>query len=178
MRLASSPQGSTVTGTLQKLFREEGLLGLYQGTAAGLALCINPAIQFLVFERLKAQLLKASRSTTLSMFAGFVLGAVAKAIATSLTFPLIRLKALYSNGSVDKSRHGDEEPSLLEVLRDIYETDGIKGLYKGITPQLLKVCLSAAVMFSIKERIYDVTRALILARARRKARRLGMGLST
>ena len=115
-----------MTGTLQKLLREEGLFGLYQGTAAGLALCINPAIQFLVFERLKGQLLAATRSSTLSMFAGFVLGATAKAIATSLTFPLIRLKALYSNGSVDKSRHGDEDPSLLDVLRDIYDTDGLK----------------------------------------------------
>ena len=175
VRLASSPQGSTVTSTLQKLVREEGLFGLYQGTAAGLALCINPAIQFLVFERLKTQFLKATRSSSLTMLSGFFLGAVAKAIATSLTFPLIRLKALYSNGSVDKSRHGDSDPSLMEVLRDIYETEGMVGLYKGITPQLLKVCLSAAVMFSIKERIYDVTRALILARARRRARKLMAG---
>jgi hypothetical protein len=52
---------------------------------------------------------------------------------------MTRLKALYSHGSVDKSRHGDEDPSLLNSLLDIYDAEGVEGLYRGVTPQLLKV---------------------------------------
>ena len=65
---------------------------MYQGMRAGLALCINPAIEFLAFERLKQQALRTTGKKYLSLAEGFALGAVAKAIATVLTFPLIRLK--------------------------------------------------------------------------------------
>lgn len=70
------------------------------GFGASVVLCINPAIQYTVFDQLKALILQRvaarhpGKRVALTTAQAFLLGAVAKAIATVVTFPYIRAKVV------------------------------------------------------------------------------------
>ena len=103
------------------------------------------------------------------------MGAFSKAVATILTFPYIRAKIiLQSQGgkkknsnelervpSKSKNANSQSVSNTSEALAYIVKSEGFKGLYKGIEPQLLKGVLAAAVMLMIKEKVFGVTRATL-----------------
>lgn len=71
-----------------------------RGLGASLVLCANPSIQYTVFDQLKALLLARAAARrggdkgALTALQAFLLGALAKAIATVITFPYIRAKVV------------------------------------------------------------------------------------
>ncbi len=93
---------------LKEIWKKEGVGQLWAGTGASLLLVSNPVIQYYVYENVKLDILKrrqlqsraASAATTLSGIVGgrssvslapmeaFVVGAVAKGLATVVTYPL------------------------------------------------------------------------------------------
>lgn len=96
---SDGPPGSgrpTVWGAVRTIAREEGPGRLWSGTASSLMLVSNPIVQHAVYERLRGALLgrrrggRPSRRTAaaLSPLEAFVLGALAKAAATVVTYPL------------------------------------------------------------------------------------------
>jgi adenine nucleotide transporter 17 len=80
--LPISERKDTLAMTLQ-ILKEEGISGLWKGLNASLILCINPAITYGVFEKLKSIVLRDKK--TLSAWDAFVVGALAKALATIIT---------------------------------------------------------------------------------------------
>lgn len=73
--------------------REEGVAGLWSGVCSSLILTINPAIQFMVYEAMKRQMQKVYEARQLSSFVVFGVGAVAKTVATVLTYPIQLVQA-------------------------------------------------------------------------------------
>lgn len=97
---ASSPG---VVATVRTIYQQQGPAGFYRGVVAYVVLCLRPAIQYTVFERLRAILLRGkakknprspSAAAALSALEAFVLGAVARAIATLVVYPYIRAKVM------------------------------------------------------------------------------------
>ena len=134
--------------------------GLYSGLGASLALTINPAIQYTVFEQLRQKLMivhnaRAQRRgilkpvVELSMFDAFVLGAASKATATMLTYPLVRAKVLQKAGTREEDRR-----SLLGTLKRVHREEGVSGMYKGLDAQLVKTVLAGALTMTIKEKSF------------------------
>ena len=87
-------------------YKEDGVAAFYRGLAASVLLCVNPAIYNTVFDQLKARLLAriearsgGRRVVALSTVQAFVLGVIAKAIATLLTYPYIRAKMVMQAAS-------------------------------------------------------------------------------
>ena len=83
------------------LYKAKGVAGFYKGLAAYVVLCLRPAIQFAVFERLKAWKLAARQNASaptstvsLSALEAFVLGALARAVATVAVYPYTRAKVM------------------------------------------------------------------------------------
>lgn len=81
---------------LKTIYDEEGIKGFYRGFGASLILCSNPAITSVTFDRLRLILQEPSKLSEqqepLTSWQSFVLGAFAKALATSITYPYIRSK--------------------------------------------------------------------------------------
>jgi len=84
---------------LQQIVQTEGWGHLWQGTAASLLLVSNPVIQFVAYEQIKTRWLQyihrhrlhpstATTAMALKPMEAFLLGALAKAISTILTYPL------------------------------------------------------------------------------------------
>ena len=75
-------------GGLVKMAQQEGVASLWNGTIPSLILVSNPAIQFMTYEAIKRRLHALCNKQHLSGLAYFFVGAVAKAVATVLTYPL------------------------------------------------------------------------------------------
>ncbi|XP_028842445.1 peroxisomal membrane protein PMP34 isoform X1 [Denticeps clupeoides] len=70
-----------------RIVQDEGAGALWNGTFPSLLLVLNPAVQFMIYEGLKRQL-RRGLLRELSSTEVFLIGAVAKAVATTATYPL------------------------------------------------------------------------------------------
>eukprot|EP00842_Homolaphlyctis_polyrhiza_P006474 jgi/Hompol1/6828/HPOL_000296-RA len=134
-----------------KIFKEEGVMGFFRGLLPALVLVVNPVIQYTVYERLRL-LLEKYRGAALNGFDFFILGAISKLCATSATYPYIVVKSRMQlkQGDDESSRYN----SVLDGIRKIIKTEGIKGLYKGVESKLVQSVLTSALMFAFKEELF------------------------
>jgi solute carrier family 25 (peroxisomal adenine nucleotide transporter), member 17 len=92
---AESRQSSLAV--LLALVAEEGPLALFKGVVPGLILVTNPAIQYMVFERLRAwtERRRGTRGSAgkLTDLDFFWLGLLSKFVASTITYPLILVKS-------------------------------------------------------------------------------------
>jgi hypothetical protein len=81
-----------------------------------------------------------------------VLGALSKTLATIVTHPLIVAKVGLQS-KPPPARNGIAFSSFVEVLRFIWEHEGLSGLFKGIGPQVTKGLLVQGILMMTKERL-------------------------
>src|SRR5690606_4806001 len=98
-----------------------------------------------------------------------VLGAASKSIATLTTQPLIVSKVTLQS----KPRPGHPKfKGFMEVLRYILAHEGLRGLFKGLGPQLGKGLLVQGILMMSKERIEVLFIALFALLRKLRAQRL------
>jgi adenine nucleotide transporter 17 len=159
----------TTVGTLLALIKDEGPTALFSGVVPALVLVINPILQYTIFEQLKQVLEKKRRVTPTH---AFLLGALGKLLATSITYPYITVKSRMHVAG----RDGGKE-NMLEGLKRIVREEGYAGLYKGecspstlaleraltdcsrigIGPKVTQSVLTAAFLFAFKDVLYEQT---------------------
>lgn len=160
VRNQANPQHSLLANT-RLIFKEKGLAGFWSGYPMSVVLSINPALTFMLFdlfsrfgfgsdnntgcntnadedEDAAQKMLRYARS----MLKTFIRGFVAKTIAISIVYPIIRVKVLMQAGS---------QLSMLEVARQVLGSEGVPGFYKGLSTQLSKSALSSALLLLIQE---------------------------
>lgn len=113
----------TTVGTLLALLKEEGPQALFAGVVPALVLVINPILQYTIFEQLKNVLEKKKRITPTMTF---LLGALGKLFATSITYPYITVKSRMHVAG----RDGGTE-NMVQGMKGIVREEGYAGLYKG-----------------------------------------------
>ncbi|GCC18924.1 hypothetical protein chiPu_0021739, partial [Chiloscyllium punctatum] len=144
----------SVADAIGRIVREEGILALWSSTFPSLLLVFNPAIQFMFYEGLKRQLRRGR--TELTALEVFIIGAIAKAIATTVTYPLQTVQSLLRFGQQKRDSEGRIVGSLrrvVYVLRQRVRKQGLLGLYKGLEAKLLQTVLTSALMFLVYEKI-------------------------
>ncbi|KAK5088083.1 hypothetical protein LTR05_002299 [Lithohypha guttulata] len=146
--------------TLLSLVRDEGLTSLFAGVIPALVLVINPILQYTFFEQFR-QILEKRRKV--GPKDAFVLGALGKLLATTITYPYITVKSRAHVATKDQPA----EP-MTKSLQKIVREEGYAGLYKGLVPKVSQSVMTAAFLFAFKDVLYDAT---IAARRRLQARR-------
>jgi len=129
---------------------EDGWSGLWRGLKASLVLVVNPAITYGAYQRLR--LFFFPGMAVLRPHEAFFLGAMSKALATIATQPLIVAKVGLQSRP-PPARQGKPFKSFLEVMEYIVEHEGPLGLFKGITPQIVKGILVQGLLMMTKERM-------------------------
>lgn len=153
---------NTLYDGLVHIWKYEGIRKLWSGTLPSLMLVINPAIQFMTYETIKRKVVASLRNSQPPAWMYFAMGAVAKAIATAITYPLQLVQT--------KLRHGHKYPNLppdagtLQILFYILKKQGIGALYKGMEAKLLQTILTAALMFLAYEKISRFVFRILLHR--------------
>ncbi|TVY23856.1 Peroxisomal membrane protein [Lachnellula hyalina] len=146
---AKAPKAPTTVGTLLALLKEEGPQALFSGVVPALVLVINPILQYTIFEQLKNTLEKKRRITPTI---AFLLGALGKLFATSITYPYITVKSQMHVAG----RDGGKE-NMVTSMKRIVREEGYTGLYKGIGPKVTQSVLTAAFLFAFKDVLYEQT---------------------
>ncbi|XP_031563339.1 peroxisomal membrane protein PMP34-like [Actinia tenebrosa] len=144
----ATPKYTGIIDGICRISKEEGLGSLWNGIGSSVFLAGNPAIQFMVYESIK-RFLRRSGKTKLSASEFFLIGAVAKAIATVVTYPLQIAQCKQRAGYERYKQHSN----LLSLLAKLIREQGILGLYKGLEAKLLQTVLTAALMFLAYEKI-------------------------
>ena len=168
--MVESSHSSASRGALKvasNIVNESGYKGLYRGVLPSVILSINPAVEFMVFEQLKLRAIRAyglRAHDALSMGAAFWFGVIAKAIATLITFPYIRIKVLLQVGRGSAKKKSEaHKVSSSDVFFSILKDDGFLGLWRGVEAQLSKALLSSGLKFSIDESVKKVVRDFLLS---------------
>ncbi len=127
-------EDTDVTSALESLFRDEGPSALFAGVLPALVLVINPILLYTIFEQLKDMLEKRRKVTARDVF---LLGALGKLLATSITYPYITVKSRMHVAK--RGVEGQKEEGMGEALRRCVREEGWGGLYKG-TSQEIHTC--------------------------------------
>uniref|UniRef100_A0A7N6BUS3 Solute carrier family 25 member 17 n=2 Tax=Anabas testudineus TaxID=64144 RepID=A0A7N6BUS3_ANATE len=151
---------SGILDAFLQIIRDESVGALWNGTFPSLLLVLNPAIQFMIYEGLKRQL-KRGGPRELSSFEVFIIGAVAKAVATTVTYPLQTIQSILRFGQFKDATDASKLLSSLRTIKCLLVNRvrkyGILGLFKGLEAKLLQTVLTAALMFILYEKIASCT---------------------
>lgn len=156
---------------------DDGPSGFWSGYSASLILTLNPSLTFFLFELLKRMTLPKPKRNNPPAFATFVLAALSKSCASSVTYPFSLAKARLQAGSVNNKQEEQEEEeqvdtavrssnknvenlekkaarnTLVSTLLTIYKTEGPSALYEGLRLEILKAFLSHGITMSVKQAI-------------------------
>ncbi|SMQ47431.1 unnamed protein product [Zymoseptoria tritici ST99CH_3D7] len=135
--------------TLMKIIHEDGVTRLFAGVLPALVLVINPILQYTIFEQLKQAVEKRRKVGATDVF---LIGALGKLAATSITYPYITVKSRAHVAAKDGPKLG-----MTATLKKIYREEGVGGLYGGIGPKVTQSVITAAFLFAFKDALYDMT---------------------
>jgi solute carrier family 25 (peroxisomal adenine nucleotide transporter), member 17 len=156
---SSKPSKPSTIATLRAIVRDEGVRALFSGVLPALVLVINPILQYTIFEQLK-NALETRAKRRVGPRDAFLLGALGKLLATSITYPYITVKSRAHVAKAEKE--GDSSRSsggsgLLDGLRKVVREEGWQGLYGGIGPKVTQSVITAAFLFAFKDVLYEAS---------------------
>ncbi|KAJ3299347.1 ADP/ATP carrier protein [Borealophlyctis nickersoniae] len=163
--------------TMLRIRQKEGVQGLWKGLKASLVLCVNPAITYGMFERLKRIWLQRMNNVGGRLTPGqtFIVGALSKTLATIVTYPYIMAKVRMQWAppkSVSELSEKDRQlvtyKSSIDVLKKVLSTDGVLGWYKGMQAQITKAVFCQAILFVCKDQIAVYTLMLFSLLSKRQ----------
>lgn len=158
-----SPAGGKLPGmwtTLLIMYHTEGgILALYRGiipTIAGVAPYVG--LNFMTYELVRSYFTPEGESNPTAI-RKLAAGAISGAVAQTCTYPFDVLRRRFQINTM--SGMGYEYKSIFDAIRVIIAQEGIKGMYKGIIPNLLKVAPSMASSWLT----FEITRDLLTIRS-------------
>lgn len=137
---------------IKKIYRTEGVRGLYRGFVPGMFGVSHGAIQFMVYEELKNwynNYLNVPIDTKLSTWEYIFFAAVSKLIAAASTYPYQVVRARLQD-------HHHNYSGSIHCIQSIWRSEGIRGFYKGLTPYLLHVTPNICLIIVIYETFSNV----------------------
>jgi len=179
--IASRDPASTITPDLSlkdialQIQDEKGLQGFWSGYSASLVLTMNPAITFLLHKILLRLAVPRLRRDDPGARTTFLLAAISKALASTVTYPfsLAKTRAQVSSqkpsqptGPVSEVEKGSPTPSskavrvrqrtVFSTILRIAQTEGLWALYQGLGAEVLKGFFSHGITMLMKDRIHVV----------------------
>ncbi|KAK3313534.1 mitochondrial carrier domain-containing protein [Apodospora peruviana] len=143
--------------------REKGLIGLWAGYSASLVLTLNPSTTFFLQQFLKRILIPRAKWDDPGAPTTFLLAAISKCVATTLTYPFQIAKARVvvsgTNGTGDRKRDDNvvvnlAKDTIFGTVFRIAQTEGVRALYDGIGGELLKAFFNHGLTMLSKDIIH------------------------
>jgi len=131
-----------------ELYRTEGVRGFYRGLLPSLFGVSHGAIQFMAYEQLKNKwaLKRKGGQAGLTNFDFLYLSAASKMFAGSITYPYQVVRARLQLYDARERYKG-----AMDVVRQVFQREGVTGFYKGLGPNIIRVLPSTCVTFLVYE---------------------------
>ncbi|KAH8929094.1 mitochondrial carrier [Atractiella rhizophila] len=125
----------TVLSTARTIYRREGLGAFYVSYPTTLTMTVPfTAVQFSTYEFLKKTL---NPSNTYSPLTHITAGGIAGAVAAAVTTPLDVSKTLLQTRGTSDDPIIRKASGMGDAFRIIWERNGFKGFWRGVTPRIL-----------------------------------------
>jgi hypothetical protein len=166
---STSLQTPSARQIAQDILDEKGPLGFWSGYSASLVLTLNPSITFFLFESLKKILVRRDRRQNPPPTLTFLLSAISKACASSLTYPFSLAKTrLQAGGASSAHEERDEKEvvgrdfghkgtrkaaraTIFSTVLTIAQTEGPLALYEGLHVEVLRAFFSHGITMLVKQ---------------------------
>ena len=168
---------SSMRAIALRIRSEKGLQGFWSGYSASLVLTLNPSLTFLFFETLKRHLLPRHQRSNPSAQATFLIAAISKALASTITYPFSLAKARaqassipvngkkteangmaskveQETGSKTRKVKAKAPSNVFSTIHQIARTEGLGALYEGLTGEVLKGFFSHGITMIVKEMVH------------------------
>uniref|UniRef100_A0A3P8W174 Solute carrier family 25 member 32 n=1 Tax=Cynoglossus semilaevis TaxID=244447 RepID=A0A3P8W174_CYNSE len=158
LQYETGPGGKQYKGMLDalvKIYRHEGVPGLYKGYVPGLFGTSHGALQFMAYEELKRDYNKYRGGTRVpcNPMEYISMAALSKIFAVATTYPY----------QVVRARLQDQHNTyngVIDVMRRTWRNEGAFGFYKGIVPNLIRVTPACCITFVVYEYLSEFLREL------------------
>ena len=166
------PNKETDQGSIRKIshqiHQEKGLQGFWSGYSASLILTLNPSLTFFFFETLKRAMLPRETRTNPTPQAIFLLAALSKVIASSITYPFQLAKSRLQAGGRDNGevKSKDLRPEMSEqksfsnnvftTMLHIVTNEGVGALYEGLHGEISKAFFSHGITMIVKDVVHKL----------------------
>jgi solute carrier family 25 folate transporter 32 len=135
---------------VRHIWETEGMKGFWRGLVPSLVGISHGAVQFAIYERLKerrlGQLREQGKVEQLGNGDYLLLSGASKIFAGASTYPyqVVRVR-------LQSYDAGKEYKGVGDVVIKVWKADGIRGFYKGLIPNLVRVLPSTCVTFLVYE---------------------------
>ena len=146
------PESKRYSGTwdaLKKVYKYEGMLGLYRGFIPGLLGVSHGAVQLAAYEEMKKFYLtrhKLPADHNLGTLQYLTCAALSKLLAASITYPDQVVRARLQDQHVNYE-------GVLDVVKKTWRYESYLGFYKGFSAYLLHVTPNICIVFFIYETV-------------------------
>ncbi|KAI7547446.1 hypothetical protein KC331_g5013 [Hortaea werneckii] len=145
--------------TAQRMWAKNGVFSFYRGLPMGLVgMFPYAAIDLFTFETLKKTIIrhnmkkyhyKNEEDALPGNFSLALMGGLSGAFGASMVYPLNLLRTrLQSQGTTS---HPRTYSGVFDVTRQTIKYEGVRGLFKGLTPNLLKVVPAVSITYVVYE---------------------------
>ncbi|KAI7115981.1 hypothetical protein KC343_g17408 [Hortaea werneckii] len=145
--------------TAQRMWAKNGVFSFYRGLPMGLVgMFPYAAIDLFTFETLKKTIIrrnmkkyhyKNEEDALPGNFSLALMGGLSGAFGASMVYPLNLLRTrLQSQGTAS---HPRTYSGVFDVTRQTIKYEGVRGLFKGLTPNLLKVVPAVSITYVVYE---------------------------
>ncbi|KAG7475933.1 mitochondrial folate transporter/carrier [Solea senegalensis] len=145
----TSKQYTGMVDALVKIYRHEGIHGLYKGYVPGLFGTSHGALQFMAYEELKRdynRYKKAPSDAKLNALEYISMAALSKIFAVATTYPYQVVRARLQD---QHNRYN----GVMDVIRRTWRNEGAIGFYKGIIPNVIRVTPACCITFVVYENV-------------------------
>uniref|UniRef100_A0A3Q3EKT6 Calcium-binding mitochondrial carrier protein SCaMC-1-like n=1 Tax=Labrus bergylta TaxID=56723 RepID=A0A3Q3EKT6_9LABR len=156
LTLRKSGQYSGIADCAKQILLKEGVTAFYKGYLPNMLSIVPYAgIDLAVYETLKFSWLNRNRGVVdpgVMVLVGC--GAVSSTCGQLASYPLALIR---TRMQAQASVKGAPKPSMLALIQNIVTKEGVAGLYRGISPNLLKVIPAVSVSYVV----YEYTRIIL-----------------
>ncbi|KAK3105353.1 hypothetical protein FSP39_023268 [Pinctada imbricata] len=137
---------------IQRVYRADGIRGFWKGITASYVGIAETVVHFVIYEYLKAELLSLnnldSNNSSDTKYLDFVkcmfAAACSKTCATLVAYP-------HEVARTRLREEGTKYRNFVQTIRLVYKEEKWKGLYRGITTQLLRQIPNTAILMATYE---------------------------
>jgi len=147
-----------IAQTAKKMWQQNGIRAYYRGLLTGLAgIAPYSAIDLFIFENSKGLVLARKarmhscheEDVEMGNLITGVIGATSGAISATAVYPINLLRTrLQAQGTV---LHRPTYTGIIDVTTKTIQQEGFRGLFKGVTPNLLKVAPAISISYVVYE---------------------------
>uniref|UniRef100_A0A3Q1K6S3 EF-hand domain-containing protein n=1 Tax=Anabas testudineus TaxID=64144 RepID=A0A3Q1K6S3_ANATE len=155
LTLRKTGQYSGIADCAKQIIQREGVTAFYKGYIPNLLGIVPYAgIDLAVYETLKFAWLNRNRGLDPGVMVLVGCGAVSSTCGQLASYPLALIRTRMQAQATEK---GAPKPSMLKLFHSIVTQEGVAGLYRGISPNLLKVIPAVSMSYVV----YEYTRIVL-----------------